>query len=255
MSNTDCWDVWAPEGVVWSDWAKPAPFTAPGLFIQPGPLTNEEFFAPYVAKLGSFPDLCLVVDLPGPDSVTVGVLAAAQGYRPVPLVNTTVSGGQPAAINMGPYLSCLCSGGGRLAAVQLPADAKPAFLLDSGRLGVGYTPTPRTYDNRWMTFPQDFPSGHFLLGRGIRRAMLIVGQGGIIADDLQHVLYGWQEAGMSILYEVPGDAMAPTPVTVPKPSGFKSALRRFFAMFGFKRNSAGGFGSLIPQPSQGGGYG
>lgn len=254
MSN-DCWDVWAPEGVVWSDWAKPAPFSAPGLSLLPGPLAAEETYAPYVAKLVAYPDLCLVVDLPGPESVTVGVLAASQGYRPVPLVNTTGSPGSSAAINTGPLLGALCTGAGRLAGMQIAADARPAFLLDSERMGRGYVPSPRTYDNRWMTFPQDFPSGNFLLSRGIRRAMLIVGQGGNIADDLLHVLYGWQESGMSILYEVPGDAMAPTPVSVPRPSAFKSAVRRLFAMLGFKRNAAGGFGGMIPEPSQSRGYG
>ena len=60
---------------------------------------------------------------------------------------------------------------------------------------------------------------------------------------------------MSILYEVPGDAMAPTPVSVPRPSAFKSAVRRLFAMLGFKRNAAGGFGGMIPEPSQSRGYG
>jgi hypothetical protein len=42
---------------------------------------------------------------------------------------------------------------------------------------------------------------------------------------------------------------------VQRPSSFRNLAYRAFALFGLKRNSAGGFGSIIPVVSAGGGGG
>ena len=42
--------------------------------------------------------------------------------------------------------------------------APPAFLLDSDRMKAP-APDPGRFDNRWLVFPQDFPSAAFLRSR------------------------------------------------------------------------------------------
>jgi hypothetical protein len=44
-------------------------------------------------------------------------------------------------------------------------------------------------------------------------------------------------------------------VTVAKPKRFRSIWYRLLAIAGLRRNSAGGFGSVVPQPSSSGGGG
>ena len=86
-------------------------------------------------------------------------------------------------------------------------EAPPAFLLDSRRFPRGKAASPGQFDNRWMVFPQDFPSGKLLLSRGLRRAVVV--REGPLMDDLAHVLRRWQEAGVRIEEKVatePGGA-------------------------------------------------
>ena len=76
-------------------------------------------------------------------------------------------------------------------------------------------PGPGTFDNRWVVFPQDFPSAAFLRSRGVAEVLLIQA-GAQPQEDLAHVLLRWQQGG--------------------------------------PRNNAGGFGAVIPVRS-GGHYG
>jgi hypothetical protein len=74
--------------------------------------------------------------------------------------------------------------------------------------------------------------------------------------DLAHVLRRWQEAGIELYLQDPAGYEAPQPMDVKLPSRFRSLVYRVLALSGLRRNSAGGFGSVIPQPSSSsGGYG
>ncbi|MBZ0136891.1 MAG: hypothetical protein K8I27_11005 [Planctomycetes bacterium] len=53
----------------------------------------------------------------------------------------------------------------------------------------------------------------------------------------------------------PGDGLKPVEIRVNKPSMFKLGWYRFLAAMGLKRNSTGGFGGRIPEPSQSSGFG
>ena len=101
-----------------------------------------------------------------------GFELAKDGYRPVPLYNTT-SGRQQRV----PPNNCVLTDVSvlvQMLCVPLPdhvrntivGDNPPAFLLDSRRLRGEKAPAPGVYDNRWMVFPQDFPSAKFLQARG-----------------------------------------------------------------------------------------
>jgi hypothetical protein len=195
------------------------------------------------------PGMAVVVDLPGPDSVRTGLLLARQGYRPVPLFNCGAH--SAAVIDSRSILRLLEEGAGSLSSVGLGQEAPPAFLLDANRLHPSQPIGPGTYDNRWMVFPQDFPSASFLKSHGIS-CLLLLHKGERPQDDLAHVLLRWQEEGLDILAQNPAADTAPRSLQVAKPSGFRALSYRFRALWGLRRNSAGGFGSVIPIAAAGG---
>ncbi|HEY9421285.1 MAG TPA: hypothetical protein VIW92_07725, partial [Thermoanaerobaculia bacterium] len=92
--------------------------------------------------------------------------------------------------------------------------------------------------------------------KGIRQIVLLQpqrpGHGDQPQDDLAHALRRWQEAGIAIYLQDPDRDEPPRPLDVRRPSSFRSLFYRALALAGLRRNSAGGFGGIIPQPSSGG---
>lgn len=254
MDGSELFETWAPADSVWSPWAKPALFADEAIRgalagTPPPPAMAPEPRSAFSGESGT----AFVLDLPGERSVELGLILARAGYRPVPLFNTT---DHPAAlIDVRPVLRRLASGAAELAGVYLPPEAPPAFLLDANRTTPSATPAPGRYDNRWVVFPQDFPSGSFLLARGIRQVVLLQagrpGHGDQPQTDLAHVLRRWQEAGIAIYQQDPAVDEPPRPLDVRRPSSFRSLFYRALTLAGLRRNSAGGFGGIIPQPSSG----
>jgi hypothetical protein len=162
----------------------------------------------------------------------------------VPLYNG-VSGGRTGA-RATAIAEVLASGAHLLDA--LPPDAPPAFLLDRDRMSG--QPIPGEFDPRWLVFPQDFPSASALRARGVAR-VVVRSDVSRIADDLAHVLLEWQRAGLPLSLSPDGDATVP--LSVEPPAGFRSLFRRAAVLMGLRRSAAGGFGGMIPLPSQGGG--
>ncbi|MBX3461150.1 MAG: hypothetical protein KF696_14485 [Planctomycetes bacterium] len=244
--SKELFTAWAPPQSDWSQWAKPAPFIGREIATA-----TQRYSGPAIDPSAIKPseDLAVILELPGAEGVALAVGMAQHGWRPVPMINTT-AGNMP-AISMEAILGELRSGAPIVQAAQIPESAPPVFILDSGRGAPGYSQMPRTYDNRWMVFPQDFPSGNNMLGHGIRR-VLIMTREVAVRDDLIHVLRRWQEAGIQLLREFPGDGQPPHELTVNKPSRFKSGWYRLLVAMGLKKNSAGGFGGWIPEPSQSG---
>src|SRR5208337_2702449 len=129
---------------------------------------------------------------------------------PVPLYNASpgspfvglspgAQGAWDAAVDMRPIVAAIGRITASLQALNLPADAPPAFLLDSNRLlGTTRPVTPGMFDNRWMVFPQDFPSANFLLVHGIQKALLVQKDRLEPQDDLAHTLLRWQEGGITV---------------------------------------------------------
>lgn len=253
MDGSQLFETWAPADSVWSPWAKPALFADEAIRgalagTPPPPAMAAEPRSAFSGDSGT----AFVLDLPGERSVELGLRLAGAGYRPVPLFNTTHH--SAALVDVRPVLRRLASGAAELAGVYLPPEAPPAFLLDANRASASATPAPGRYDNRWVVFPQDFPSASFLLARGIRQAVLLqeTRQGDQPRTDLAHVLRRWQEAGIAVYQQDPAVDEPPRPVDVRRPSSFRSLFYRALALAGLRRNSAGGFGGIIPQPSSGG---
>ncbi|MEN6577258.1 MAG: hypothetical protein ABFD90_13015 [Phycisphaerales bacterium] len=261
MTGRELYEAWAPAFDEWSPWVKPV------LFAEIDDLANDA--GPVVTldpsglrcRIEARRDTAVVVDLPGPRSLAAGFDLAKVGYRPVPLYNTTSGRRQkvppekcvlPDVATLVRMLSAPLADHVRNTIV---GETPPAFLLDSRRLKGGNKPSPGTYDNRWMVFPQDFPSAGFLKSRGIAQAVVVQEGAPPLADDLSHVLLRWKQAGIAISRQDADGDSSPCPVEIQQPSRFRSTMYRVLAMVGLRRNSAGGFGSIVPIPGQGGGFG
>ena len=161
--------------------------------------------------------------------------------------------GGTALVDNDQILAWLILGAETLQRCDLADDAPPAFLLDSRRQPPQMDALPGRFDNRWMVFPQDFPSANFLRARHISKVLLIQSDAQRQPqEDLAHVLRRWQEAGLELSVATPDTVATPQPLTVNRPSRFRSLWYGALAVMGLRRNSAGGFGSVVPQPSSGG---
>jgi hypothetical protein len=240
-------EVYAPDASPWSAWVKPVLFAQmkqPSTRGDGSELSEPDVsWAPLAGK-GSV----LVVDLEGAASVAAGIALARRGYRPVPLFNGVHDSN--ALIDVEPIVRALEAGAGALHEMALASDAPPAFLLDARRRR-GSPSGPGRFDNRWIVFPQDFPSGTLLLSHRLRDAVVWTGADARPEDDLVHVLRRWQDAGLKIRHQRSGSA-GPAELAVPRPSRFRSASYRVLALLGLGRAAVGGFGTRIPVPPEGG---
>lgn len=257
MWGREAFRIWAPDAADWSQWAKPTLFAQqPAVSVGDGEAAWQDRGRavvdtwPLEHRLPDFdPALAIVVDMPGLSSVKAAWHLALRGWRPVPLFNATL--GPKPEVPQEELLHGLQLMTAGLAELNLSEAAPPAFLLDARRKGSGKPPAPGAFDNRWLVFPQDFPSSTRLLSAGLSQVLVITLGPEPLADDLCHVLRRWQEGGLGILRDDLQETQRPQPVTVPRPSRFRNLFYVALAMFGLYRNSAGGFGSIVPTPGSG----
>ena len=254
MTKQEIFNAWAPEGVEWSAWAKPVLFAQWPDTLTP-PATTPEWSQPnylWLPQAGG--RTAIVIDLPAVDSVRTGIVFARRGYRPVPLFNT--SHGPSPVVEIAPLVLELGRGARLLQTMALASNAPPVFLIDANRMQPAVPVSPGKFDNRWVVFPQDFPSAALLRSRGVSD-VLVIQHGERPQEDLAHVLLRWQQGGLQILAASPADS-APRSLTVTRPSWFRLAWYRALTAARLRRNNAGGFGAVIPVAASGGrhyGYG
>lgn len=257
MNPSELYKLWAPEDSIWSNWAKPVLF-ADRMFVGDEPPQTTQWQSLNVTWApASESGTAVVLDLPGADAVWYGMALSQRGYQPVPLYNG-VRGpavGPFEMVHVDAIVKALHEVGEPLAKLQLPSNAPPVFLLDNNRLAGGFMADPGRFDNRWWVFPQDFPSANFLLAHGIRSVVLGQNRTSGPHRDLAHVLLRWQEAGIGILACDVNVEAQPTPLLVQRPNNFRALWYQALVLAGLRRNSAGGFGAVVPQPSSGGGFG
>lgn len=252
MQPAELYNLWAPDTARWSDWAKPVLFTQPGVGVGFAALPDWRMLDLAWAR-GLDYHTAVVLDVPDAQGVLHGLALAARGFRPVPLYNGT--SGPGALVDVGPIVTALHDLAQDLDALALPDTAPPVFLLDAKRWGGGAAVQPGRFDNRWAVFPQDFPSANFLRAHDVDTVLLGQFSFGQPQPDLAHVLRRWQEAGLRVLGCDVQRADAPEPLVVARPARFRSLWYRALVLLGLRRNSAGGFGAVVPQPSQSSGYG
>jgi hypothetical protein len=252
MNFEPLYEVWAPLDGRWSPWVKPVLFAAdarPSVSgLSAGHFAREFSWLP-TADLRT----ALIVDCPGDESLAIGVAAARVGFRPVPLFNACH--GKNEVISQSPLFAVIEQATDELRTASLTPDAPPAFLLDSRRLTPDRPPQPGDFDNRWMVFPQDFPSANLLLASGIEMVVVVQPSAGSPQQDLSQVLLRWQKAGLALrsVSTGGGDQATPQELVVPKPR-YGWLWAGFLVALGLRMHGAGGFGAVVPQPSQSSGY-
>jgi len=261
MTKEQIFDAWAREASPWSRWAKPVLFAH---LIQDDTV-HTTVAAPSTSWAPpSGEKTALVLDLPSKEGVAIGISLAERGYCPVPLYNAIppppgasshdfVTGRSVAAVDLQPITDALIAGAEKLAALHLPKDAPPAFLLDAGRKGDGRKISNNQFDNRSICFTTDFPSANYLTAHGIERVLLVQKSIHHPQDDLAHPLLRWQEAGLKleiILLDDP--APGPEPFTVRRPKWYAAMFQRMLAASGLHRAQGGGFGAWVENSAAGG---
>lgn len=246
MNSPEIYQCWAPKERIWSQWAKPVLFAYCSRTASGAPIP----FAWPTLNVSYEPSTALVLDLPRELAVNYGIAAAGVGYWPVPLFNC--ADGMDAALNVAPIIHRLSQGADELQRSSTPIEAAPAFLIDSGRMSPDAPLSPGKFDNRYIILPQDFPSAGYLNARGIHRILWLYRRPGgararTPADDLCHVFRRWQESGLQI-WGRDVDGQNAELIQIHKPSFFRSIFYRAIVLLGLRRNSAGGFGGIIPQP-------
>lgn len=254
MNLFEAFSTWVPDisddefGPAWTQWAKPVLFAAIGGELPQEFLKDEELPLLLSALRVMSTKYAVVVDLPGPRAVSLGIELSELGLRPVPLFNG--SPGKDELVSTADLISALRAGATRLKNVSLAPDAAPVFLLDSRRMSKDVAPAPGRFDNRWFTFPQDFPSANLLRARRISSVVVIQEKIGQPGEDLSHVLKRWQDAGIEIRCITPESSQTEL-LPVIRPPRFRSLWYGLLALMGLFPNSAGGFGGIIPHPSSG----
>jgi hypothetical protein len=133
--------------------------------------------------------------------------------------------------------------------IRLPDSAAPAFLLDADRQGNSSLIMPGRFDNRWAVVAQDMPSASRLRLAGFKRVLLLAEK---VHDDLAHILLRYQEAGLKIEIAMPTSQEAQA-IKISRPTWYRHLWYALMVQAGFRRNSAGGFGAIVPEPNSAGG--
>jgi hypothetical protein len=252
------YQTWAPAESEWSQWVKPILFGHLPESISPG--SSVDPYAESAARLPSNDGAtALVLDLPGAMAAQMVGLLTRQRFRPIPLYNScpppkswAVPPPRQPAVNVQPIIEAIVAMTPVLRHANLPATAKPAFLLDANRRirQTGYVSTPGAFDNRSVSLPTDFPSSNFLLSRGVLKVIVVTQAATEPQADLCHTLLRWQNAGIHIsgVTVDPHDGIGePRFIKIARPSGFKVAWYALMARLGLRPNLLGGFGGVLPQ--------
>lgn len=237
-------ELWTPPTARYAPWAKPVLFAQMTTALTPDPHLPDLPEQPWADFLEG--RTAVVLDLPGEASVRHALALVAHGLQPVPLFNGCAGPG--ACIDVNSIMMALRRGAANLRH-SIPTDAPPAFMLDSSR--TAGKPPPGSFDNRWVVFLQDFPSGRFLRAHGLERVLVVHQEARKPADDLNQVLAAWKKEGMEIFGVAATDA-TPTPLSVTKPWPLRPFAALALLAMGLRHNSAGGFGAKVPLAPEGG---
>jgi len=251
MNLIELFELWAPAESLWSQWAKPTAFLNTPL-LDPSSVEAEDKLPQLSFETLNPRGTAVVVNMPAAKSVYMGLALAQIGFRPVPLFNA--AHGPNAVVNMAVVTRALQNGADLLNGLHITGQAAPAFLIDSQRMG-SRTPAPGDFDNRWIVFPQDLPSGTFLQSHAIHTVLLIQSSASL-DEDLGHVLSLWKRSGLKLLRSGPGPVDSIFPLETHEIRSFDLLRAAFMAKLmlvrRLRRANSGGFGAVVPTPNSSG---
>lgn len=193
MRGKEIYKIYAPNGAKWTEWVRPVPFVAIDTY-------HREPIGDWMDRKTIFlkkyqQDTAIFIDLPGKESIELGINLAYLGYRPIPVFNgTDEQQGSQATTNTYLIESCLINGSEKLKNIRLKINANPAFLLDSYRTN-RYRAKESIFDNSWDVYKQDVPSAEYFIQNGITK-IIVVGE--TIQRDLKKFFLKFQEKGIEI---------------------------------------------------------
>ena len=193
MTGKDIYKIYAPNGAKWTEWVRPVPFVAIDTYNRkpiPNWLDRKVLFINQYEK-----DTAIFIDLPGKESIELGISLAHIGYRPIPLFNgTDEQNGSQATTDTYIIERCLINGSEKLKSIALENNANPAFLLDSSRTN-RYRAKESIFDNSWDIYKQDIPTSKYFKENGINKIIVV---GNTIQRDLRKIFFEFQDAGIEI---------------------------------------------------------
>lgn len=194
MTNKEAYKVWAPFGKKWIDWVRPVPFIAAEEDVKGYHAGN--LLIPRIDFLDeSWKQAAVIVDLPGDESVEIGLALAKLGYRPIPIYNGTIEQKNArATVDNQTVGAALLHGAELLEQMEIKEDALPVFLLDKNRLN-RFKLDVSVFDNSWDVYPQDLPSADYFLQNGIQKIIVI---SNTLSRDLKGVFRKFRKKGMQI---------------------------------------------------------
>ncbi|HYQ42960.1 MAG TPA: hypothetical protein VER11_13360 [Polyangiaceae bacterium] len=268
MNKKDVFDAWAPSGARWSNWVKPVLFASLAESDVEGPGAEPEIELE-LSPTWTSPGVALIVDLPGEQSVQAGLALAKLGMRPVPLFNA-LPGFACAFVDVRSIQRALVASANLLRSMSLPADAPPAFLLDSLRRAVRRAVRRQRqlearerredwsrhqnragewyFDNRSLSFSTDFPSGATLREHGVERIILIRWHQ-VVPGDLVATLAAWHRAGLTIEIHDAASERAPLVWEPPRWLWLRRLWFEVVVPLGLWRDKSGAFGGHVPPAS------
>ncbi len=191
MSGKEIYKIYAPNDAKWTKWVRPVPFVAIDTYNRE-PASN--WVNRKVMFLKSYEEnTAIFIDLPGKESIELGISLAHIGYRPIPLFNgTDKQQDSKAIVDTHLIESCLINSSEKLKNIQLKNDANPVFLLDSYRTN-RYRASESIFDNSWDLYKQDIPSFEYFRQNGINKIIVV---GDTIQRDLKEIFLKFQEEGI-----------------------------------------------------------
>ena len=193
MIGKEIYKIYAPNDTKWTEWVRPVPFVAIDTYSRK-PVSN--WLDRKVLFLEQYEEnTAIFIDLPGKESIELGISLAHIGYRPIPLFNGTDEQKDSQATT-DTYLieSSLINGATKLKNILIQNDANPAFLLDSSRTN-RYRSKESIFDNSWDLYKQDIPTAKDFKENGILKIIVV---GNTIQRDLRKIFFEFREAGLEI---------------------------------------------------------
>ncbi|MCL2522749.1 MAG: hypothetical protein FWE36_07835 [Erysipelotrichales bacterium] len=200
-SRKELFSIWAPkDGFVWTRYAKPA------LFVHAEHVRAKSVTVANIpSEIKQFSDgkTAIIADLPGDESILVGLGLIKNGYRPVPLFNgihETNTGRLSSIIDNTPIINALVGGANIVESAIIANDAPPVFLLDSNR-NKEVSETENSFDNQWSVDFDDLPNVEYMRRQGIRK--ILIWTSGKVNDDLIPILQAYESVGIeAVIYDV-----------------------------------------------------
>lgn len=193
MNGKDLYKIYAPSSTKWIEWVRPVSFVAINTYNRE-PISNwNNRKIMFVEKYEK--NTAIFIDLPGKESIELGISLAHIGYRPIPLFNGTNGQLGAKAINDTRLIeSSLINGGEILKNIKIEKDANPAFLLDSRRTN-RYRTSESIFDNSWDLYGQDIPSVEYFKQNSIEKIIVV---GNEVQKDLKKIFLKFQDANIDI---------------------------------------------------------